>query len=318
MTTVPPPSPVAQKSDEGGTHSSRPSISVIIPAYNAGKYLAEAIESALKQTVSPCEIIVVDDGSTDNTNKIVQSYGGKIRYICQANAGPAAARNTGVQAARCDWIAFLDADDIWFPDKIALQLAEIERFGVPVLICGGVSVFHDEQPHPPTCRSVAESEQLSFQQILQRNRIATSTVILPRQSALQGGGFDQRYRGPEDWQFWLRLAAAGLPILKIPLPLTAYRIATASLSQQVLRMRDQELQIIAEIGDKLTSRVRSQAMAGVHYRAAIAFTESNQRRAAWGEWLQSVRHWPGCLSEYARERAWPRVRLAKRLLRSAV
>ncbi|MHC5163353.1 MAG: glycosyltransferase family 2 protein [Planctomycetota bacterium] len=98
------------------------SVSAVIPAYNCEKYIARAIESVLNQTRPVDEIIVVEDGSTDNTAEVIRSFGEKVKMIRQENAGECAARNTGIQAAMSDWIAFLDADDQWLPDKTELQV----------------------------------------------------------------------------------------------------------------------------------------------------------------------------------------------------
>ncbi len=102
-------------------------ISVVIPAYNAGRYIGRAIDSVLAQTRPAEEIIVVDDGSTDNTAEIAGAYGDRIRFIRQENAGASVARNTGIAAATGNWIAFLDADDEWLPEKLRLQTEHLER-----------------------------------------------------------------------------------------------------------------------------------------------------------------------------------------------
>src|SRR5208283_2367398 len=99
-----------------------PLVSVVIPTYNCGRYICETVESALGQTYSPVEIIVVDDGSTDDTRERLTTYGDRVRYIYQQNTGPAVARNRGVQDAQGDWIAFLDADDLWLPYRLELQV----------------------------------------------------------------------------------------------------------------------------------------------------------------------------------------------------
>ena len=103
------------------------SVSVIIPAYNSEDFIRRAIDSVLAQTRPAAEIIVVDDGSTDNTREIVQSYGPPVQYLYQANAGPGAARNTGIRQARSVWIAFLDSDDEWLPEKLQVQLDLLQR-----------------------------------------------------------------------------------------------------------------------------------------------------------------------------------------------
>ena len=102
-------------------------ISVVIPAYNHGRFLREAIDSVLAQTYAPLEIIVVDDGSTDDTEQIVRSYGDRVRYIRQQNAGVGAARNNGIANARGEYVAFLDSDDLWLPEKLAVQVEYMRR-----------------------------------------------------------------------------------------------------------------------------------------------------------------------------------------------
>ncbi|MFZ9011987.1 MAG: glycosyltransferase family 2 protein, partial [Anaerohalosphaeraceae bacterium] len=102
-------------------------ISVVIPAYNAEKHIGRAIDSVLAQTRPADEVIVIDDGSSDATAEVVRSYGDKIMFIHQENAGASVARNTGIKAATSDWIAFLDADDEWLPNKLQLQVSQLKR-----------------------------------------------------------------------------------------------------------------------------------------------------------------------------------------------
>src|SRR5438034_9298591 len=119
-------------------------VSVIIPTYNYARYLAAAIESALAQTYAPLEIIVVDDGSTDDTLRILGAYGNRLRVLRQANQGAGAARNAGIAAARGEYVAFLDSDDLWHPRKLELQLARFASDPDLGLVHCGVEVL-DEQ-----------------------------------------------------------------------------------------------------------------------------------------------------------------------------
>ncbi len=107
-----------------------PSVSVIIPTFNRAGLIAESIQSVLDQDIPNCdiEIIVVDDGSTDNTREVVLGFGSKIKYICQQNAGAGAARNRGIEEAQNEWLAFLDSDDIWLPFKLSLQFSVLRAF----------------------------------------------------------------------------------------------------------------------------------------------------------------------------------------------
>jgi len=133
-----------------GVNMNEALISCIVPVFNGERYLAEAVESILKQSYGPKEIIVVDDGSTDGTAAIVRRYGEKVRYLKQANSGPAVARNFGLNAARGSFIAFLDADDLWHVEKLKRQM---DRFRcLPELACSvghvqnfWISELHEEE-----------------------------------------------------------------------------------------------------------------------------------------------------------------------------
>src|SRR5580700_8639860 len=103
---------------EKRTATTAPTISVVIPAYNAARFVGSAIESALAQTSTPLEVLVIDDGSRDDTAAVVQQYAAPVGLLRQSNGGPASARNHGVRVARGEWIAFLDADDTWLPQKL--------------------------------------------------------------------------------------------------------------------------------------------------------------------------------------------------------
>lgn len=267
----------------------------------------------LAQTVPPAEIIVVDDGSTDNTGQIVAEYGARVQFIQQPNSGPAVARNTGIEAARGEWIAFLDSDDVWFPDKLERQLSVLQS---GTLLCADVVVFAGQvQPVAPAMQSAAMTE-LDFMRLLQRNRIVTSTVIAPREALLAIGGFDRRYRGPEDFDCWLRLLSQGLVVRKMAAQVAGYRISPQSLSQQVAKMRNQELQIVMERSSGRGQEVRGRrlALAGVHYRAAIGFAETHQLQAALQSLWRSFAVAAWKLPEYSGAKSWPRLRLFARCL----
>ncbi len=111
-------------------------VSVIIPTHNRAKFLMEALESVYSQTFKPFEIIVVDDGSTDNTRTALSKSEFNVKYVYQKNSGPAAARNRGISEAKGEWIAFLDADDAWLPGKLAMQLEFIRKNPDVAMVCG--------------------------------------------------------------------------------------------------------------------------------------------------------------------------------------
>lgn len=174
-------------------------VSVIIPAYNYGKYIAETIESVLSQSVKPLEIIVVDDGSTDNTFDIVAEY--PVTYIYQNNKGLAVARNTGIKYAKGKYIMSVDADDILRPDCIKEHLALADEKS---LVTCGLMAFGSEN-------YTARPKEATVEILLQTNCIYSNTLF-PRQAWVDVGGFDESETmrlGWEDREFWLRCLKAG-------------------------------------------------------------------------------------------------------------
>ncbi|WP_404355926.1 glycosyltransferase family 2 protein [Methylotuvimicrobium sp. KM1] len=202
-------------------------ISVVIPAYNSAEFIADAVHSILKQTRPITEIIIVDDGSTDNTQQIVEALPGPITYIKQPNQGPSAARNTGIKAANSEWIAFLDADDQWTPDKIDKQLKLLRQIPELVLIAGDMAEI--DKSDQLITESVLDKHQLlnKFQAIQDRaipnalaelvtkNFIPTGTVLVNKSALIEAGLFNQAIRFGEDLELWAKIAAKH-PISCIP------------------------------------------------------------------------------------------------------
>lgn len=184
-------------------------VSVVIPAYNRARLLAETILSALEQTLADREIIVVDDGSTDDTSEVVKTFQDRVIYIRQPNSGPAKARNTGLRMAKGKYVAFLDSDDLWLPEKLELQYRLIEQNLNLGLIFTDVMWFSNGQVMLPTLR---EKYQLHtgqvFEKLLFDNWIATSSVLVRRECLDKVGGFDEdpQIMYVEDWNLWIRLA----------------------------------------------------------------------------------------------------------------
>jgi len=182
-------------------------VSVIIPAYNHGRFIAEAIDSVLVQTVAPLEIIVVDDGSTDDTQAIVARYGDHVRCIHQPNAGVSAARNAGIAAARGEYLAFLDSDDLWLPEKLALEVARFDADPELGLVHCGAERFDETGT---TSVSVTGMEGWIAPRLLRLDReiiAATgSGPMVPKRIAEEIGGFDAALKVSEDWDFCYRVA----------------------------------------------------------------------------------------------------------------
>lgn len=186
-----------------------PLVSVIIPAYNCDRYITKAIDSVLAQTYQTFEIIVVDDGSSDSTPTILRQYGNRIRAVRQPNRGVAIARNTGISLAHGEWIAFLDADDVFLPHKLGAQLAFADlhpHLGMVhsgwrrVSSTGDVLTIVEPWHQVPT---------LTLESWLRWKPVLPSAMLFRRTWLQKSGGFDPRFPPAEDTELVLRLSAMG-------------------------------------------------------------------------------------------------------------
>jgi GT2 family glycosyltransferase len=237
-------------------------VSVVIPTYNRATIIGRAIESALAQTHRNIEIVIADDGSSDDTRTIVESYGPRVVYVRQANAGVSAARNFGMRHARGEFIAFLDSDDSWEPWKLEAQVAALRRHPKAGLVWTDMAAVDDRDrlvdarylrvmyaayaevdiektlsqvdtlgalsaSVPPELSLAAVREGDLFNGILLGNLIHTSTVVFRRAWFEQTGGFDESFaRAGEDYEFYIRLCSGG-PVVFIDAPSTIYRTGAA-------------------------------------------------------------------------------------------
>lgn len=205
-------------------------VSAVIPTYNYGRYVCDAVDSALAQTYPNMEVIVVDDGSVDDTRQRLEPYGDRIRYIYQDNRGLSAARNAGIRAARGEWVALLDADDVWHREKTEIQLAAGRAAGVPALIGSPPA---DELPDrlSADCRT----RSLKLGDFLLAAPIGPSGVIARRRTFIQAGMFDELLRSVEDRDMWLRIAARDAAIA-VDCPCWTYRRHEGQMNRCAERM----------------------------------------------------------------------------------
>ena len=233
-----------------------PKVSVIIPAYNSARLLRSTLQSVFEQTHRDYEVIVVDDGSTDDTKAVVVASDGPVSYLHQVNQGPSAARNTGILAAKGEFICFLDADDLWIPEKLAIQLEFMDRNPHVGLVFSDEDEFDDQGVQCVSLLSKSRfySEIVSsslvqqpFQKLLLENFIPTSTVMVRKRCFDATGVFDLSLRGPEDRDMWSRIAVH-FPIAYVPGLLGRKRAVADSVS------RDQEATLRSRI--RLWSKAR--------------------------------------------------------------
>ena len=206
-------------------------VSVVIPAYNQGVYLVEAVESVLAQTYRNFEIIIVDDGSTDNTREVAHSFGDRVRYIWQENQGLAGARNTGIRHARGRFIALLDSDDRWLPGflKNMVNLAQEHPEG-DVYYSGWLAMDEKGKPLPQRSDGLVVPPQEMYLRVLRGNFLNCCSLLLRRGSLLQAGLFDPSFRRLQDWELWLRMLRDGFTFLGTTERMVLYRMHSESLS----------------------------------------------------------------------------------------
>ena len=215
-----------------------PTVSVIMPAYNVGQYIAEALESALAQTFGDLEVLVVDDGSSDGTVGIARRFAARdarVRLLQQAHGGLSRARNTAIHNARGRLIALLDADDIWDPGFLAAQV-ELFRVHAADVVTGNAldlggprdgkpsRPFPDRRPTPGLATIIADTEAVFIMSIFRREVVH------------RVGLFDESLRSNEDYDYWLRAAVAGMTFARNDRPLGYYRRRADSLSANDVRM----------------------------------------------------------------------------------
>lgn len=206
-------------------------VSVIIPTYNSGTFLAAAINSVLDQSYQPVEIIVIDDGSTDDSAAIAQQCGPTIQLVKQPNAGPAAARNHGVALAQGEWLAFLDADDWWHPQKLEKQMMRFaQQPALGYVLCHMYTHVEADTVWPIALNQAQyQNEPPCF---------LPSALVVRRAIFQQVGAFDQRYRYSDDADWLLRAKDANIPLAVVPEPLVYKRIHHANLSHAPAMTRE--------------------------------------------------------------------------------
>lgn len=183
-------------------------ISVIIPTYNCAPYLEECLESVFRQTRTDFEVIVVDDGSTDHTAQVLSKWEGRVRCIVQSNAGVAAARNAGISQANGEFIAFLDADDLWEPDKLRLQMQVLEARPEAGLVCSDFAIAEADGRLTLSyfARATGYETGKVFARLVRDCFVFTSTVVMRRSVLDRAGEFDTSISYCDDYNLWLRAA----------------------------------------------------------------------------------------------------------------
>lgn len=284
-----------------------PRVSVIMACKNVGSFIDVAIGSARRQSIEDIEIIVVDDGSEDNTAARVQTHAdedSRIRLLSGAGVGPAAARNLAIEAARGDWLAILDGDDIMHPRRLEVLLQRAEAWGADI-IADNLLAFHDdasEGAHPYLLVDWRRAKRITLEDYILSNVMFSKAPCLGylkpmiRREMVQGVRYDETLRIGEDYDFIVRLLAQGAKYIYAPIPLYFYRRHGGSISH---RLRTSDLDALILAGERfqashpaslVTSRLRLKAL-GVarHFARLVDALKAGQAKAAMTLFLQSWR-----------------------------
>ena len=255
-------------------------VSVVIPCYNHARFLGEAIQTVLNQTYRDFEIIVVDDGSTDNTPQVVASFGDAVRCVRQENRGLAAARNAGVLAAKGAFVGLLDADDSWLPAYLARM---VQAFGDDAMIgavyCGWHYIDSVGRMLPRINIGVFPREKM-YRIMTFMDFLIPSSVIVRRECFDQLGLFDESFRtaqGCEDWDMWIRILTK-YQMVGVPQALVKYRIHSDNMSSNLEQMeRAKQVVVVKHFGaEEKKSVAHRRAYGGLYLSSALAYFEHGQ------------------------------------------
>ena len=273
----------------------RPLVSAIVPAYNAERFLGEALDSALAQTLRDIEIVIVDDGSTDGSGAIADRYAaqhpGYVRVIHQHNQGLCHARNAALATARGNYFALLDADDVWLPRhleesvalleghrEIALVHADIERIDVSGRSLGRSPRYWGRLDDDPFVAL-----------FLRREHVCCPTAVFRREAVERVGAFDTRFNrlGCEDRDLWLRIAAVA-ELAFLPDVHARYRMHVGNMSANFDKMRQARMRLVDKFGATLRGKpLRRRALAAADCNLGDELMDAAQRRAAFGAYARA-------------------------------
>jgi glycosyltransferase involved in cell wall biosynthesis len=246
-----------------------PAVSVVVPAFNAAWCVGKAVDSVLAQDFREFELIVVDDGSSDDTAQVLARYGDALRVVRQSNRGLSAARNTGIHQSRGEFVAFLDADDWWLPGKLGRQMA-LMRARPDVGFCSTAARVEDPEGRLLNLWNAVRWQGSFLVHLFGSNAdvAGSGSAVVARRSLFgEVGGFDETLRSLEDIDMWMRLAAAA-DYACIDEPLAVILKRPGSMSRNLEVMRDAALQVMAKNRHLLPARLQGRywraCMAGIH------------------------------------------------------
>ncbi len=269
-----------------------PKVSVIIPAYNVAPYIGETLDSVLAQTFADYEVIVINDGSpdTEDLEREIARFIDRINYLKQENRGASAARNAGLRAARGEFVAFLDADDLWLPNYLDEQIRFLCERNCD-LVCADAEVFSDGSHQEETYMAVLMADapvtgDVTFLGLLSAAQsLITSGVVVRREPVFEVGLFDEALRNSQDFDLWLRLARNGTRMAYQRRTLLRYRSRDNSLSGDEVNVHRRELRIYDKIEQSynLLPSEQSVVLPAIQKRRALLEFELGKLHLAAGD-----------------------------------
>lgn len=283
-----------------------PRVSVVIPAYNSMTYLPETVESVLQQTFTDFEVLIVDDGSADAIEQWAATIAdSRVRFVRQSNQGVSVARNLGITQAQGEYIAFLDADDLWECSKLEKQVRYMENHPTIGLVHSWVTLI-DAKSRPLNKQLTSTAEGTVWQSLIIRNAIACCSVLVRRECFATAGLFDPLIRSAEDWEMWIRIALH-YPIGLMREPLARYRVLPTSKSKNIQLVERSIAQIIEKTFQSIPSELlhlKSRSYGYAYFYLAWKALQSKDKdvKAAIRFCQQAIEHSPNLRfsSEYLR------------------
>jgi glycosyltransferase involved in cell wall biosynthesis len=229
------------------TKRAAPVVSILTPAYNSAQYIAETIASVRAQSYPDFELIVADDGSSDDTVDVVRRAAGddpRVIVVTSPHGGPASARNAAIDVARGRFFALLDSDDVWMPEYLAEQLEIARRFPTAGVVTPNGINRGGELDGRPLWPATTGLRTLALHDMIVEDNAVCVMALFRREVVEASGGFDARFTGNEDYEFWLRAANAGFGFVQNRRPLCYYRRRAGSLSSDIIRMTEGIIRVL--------------------------------------------------------------------------
>jgi glycosyltransferase involved in cell wall biosynthesis len=256
-----------------------PAVSILMPAYKVDKYIGEALDSVFKQTYTDYEVIVVNDGSPDRLEQVLEPYMNRIIYIRQENSGQSAARNRAIEIARGRYLALLDPDDIWKPDYLSVQMAMMENDPSIGVLYSDALLFGNPHYEGKTYMQTCPSEgEVTLKKLITEECNVMISALIRREVAIEVGLFDESLRSSEDFDLWVRIAKQGHRIAFHRAPLVYYRRRPESLSADDTAMCKSIIRVLEKLAvmDLTGEEATAVQQRVAHYQALLRLYEGKR------------------------------------------